>query len=688
MSSVARPCVLGISASHNGAACLMRGDEIVVAVQEERLTRRKRARVQAGARSLCVPYCLAAAQITPKDLDLVVVSVQGFRSDPAEDIWLNPDLRVGAHGVPAAHVAHHYAHALSVCCASGFDRTAVLVVDGGGSPVVDLMESERRLAAGREETDFETASSYMADGCTLLPIEKQFHPADTVYVDSGPGMPRFGSLGAMFEAVSQQIFGNPMQAGKVMGLAPYGRPSHPPEAFLTFEDGVLKFRDDVPRLYGHDRRWPDEAGAYRDLSRSVQDALEYAMAALTDRLYQRSGRVPLCLSGGVALNGIVNEIILASSRFPDVYVFPAAEDSGVSVGAACYGVWQLTGRPPRCPVTIDRHGRRYTTAAVRTAIEIAPLVRAVPSGDPVEEVVDLLCDGRVVGLFQGGSELGPRALGQRSLLFDARRPNGQAYLNTHVKHREAFRPFAPVCLEHAAADWFESGSSSLLSPFMLRVVRVRPEKRAVVPAITHVDGTARLQTVTPANGTIYDVLERFFQRTGVPVLLNTSFNVADEPLVETPHDALLCMLCSRIDACLLEDVLVAREDENVTMLDLVPEYIGRGLTVRFASPDALASGRAAGATLTASTRWGESNVHVTTLRLAVLREVNGRRTGGMIAERLMTSSRPIAAEQVRTELIALCRAGVLRLRAAALNRDEDAWPHSAAPLAQRQAATD
>lgn len=654
------PYVLGISASHNGAACIMRGDRILVAVQEERLTRRKRAWVHAGAHSLCVPYCLAAAGLKPGDLDLVVASVQGYMNDAGEDIWLNPDLRVGARRLQATYVSHHFAHALSTFCTSPFDEAAVLVADGGGSPVTDLIESERRFAIGRDSGDFETISTYKATATAIEPLEKYFNNRHVIYVDNGQGMPRFGSLGCMFEAVSRQIFGNSMQAGKVMGLAPYGRIAHEPSSFLTCGGGAISFSDAVPRLYPHNRRWPDCAEDYKDLARSAQAALEHAMVILADELHEWFPSSQLCLSGGVALNGIANEVLLARRQFRDIHVYPAAEDSGVALGAACYGVWQLTGRMPRCPVTVDEHGRGYDRDLIRVAIENVPSVRQTQCDDSRERAVDLLRDGKVVGLFHGGSELGPRALGSRSLLFDPRRPDGQEYLNTQVKGREAFRPFAPVCLLEEAEEWFESEGSHLISPFMLRVVKVRPEKRDLVPAITHVDGTARLQTVTPENGPMYDLVRRFWLKTGVPMLLNTSFNVNDEPLVETPEDALLCMLCTNIDACLLDDLLVTKSEEFSTILQLTPQYVGQGMTLKVDSLQQLASGQPSVLTAATKTPWGPSNTSIGGLTLAVLRQIDGTKTGWDIVEALQREG-SVTEKQVCAELAGLTRRRILRL---------------------------
>jgi carbamoyltransferase len=236
---------------------------------------------------------------------------------------------------------------------------------------------------------------------------------------------------------------------------------------------------------------------------------------------------------------------------------PAAEDSGTSIGAAYYGLWQLTGHNSQRPILHDAPGRTYSSADVSAALDQAQNIRVVHSTDVLSDAVELLCDGRIIGWFDGGSELGPRALGQRSILCDPRRPDGKETLNRRVKMREAFRPFAPAVLLEEAANWFEFGETSAESPFMLRVVKVNRERRDQVPAIVHVDGTGRVQTLTRANnGRFYELVRKFYEQTGVPMLLNTSFNRMGQPIIETPADAIECLLSTGLDCCVFEDRIV------------------------------------------------------------------------------------------------------------------------------------
>lgn len=553
------PWILGISASHNGAACLLKGDEIVVAVQEERLSRRKRDEITGARPSRAVAYCLDYARIKPGDLDLVVCCVTGRADDGRHDLKQNPLLQTTLHGTPTLRIPHHYGHAVSAVATSGYKESAVLVIDGAGSPFEDLFEQERAACVGEVEGRFEISSLYAASGSALTPLEKHFGDWVGPVADR---MPRFGSLGSMYAAVAGQIFGDINDAGKVMGLAPYGRPTIPDRDFFEVVDRGFVFHDKVPNLFRHGDRWPARKTEYEDLAASTQAALERGVLHLVNRLYELCPGEHLCYSGGVALNSVANERIVRESPFEKIYFMPAAEDSGAAVGAAFYGLWQLGGGHTRRRLRHDAVGRAYSGSAIADAIDRAPGVEVVPCEDVLAETARLLDEGKILGWFQGRSELGPRALGQRSIVCDPRRPDGKEVLNRRVKHREGFRPFAPVVLLEEAPNWFDVDGREPESPFMLRVCKFREQKQAAVPAVVHVDGTGRYQTVTKeANGRFYELVRAFHERTGVPVILNTSFNVMGEPIVETPTDALLCFQATGIDYCVLEGWLVRKRGD-------------------------------------------------------------------------------------------------------------------------------
>jgi carbamoyltransferase len=667
----ARPWVLGISCSHNGSACLLHGDRIVAAVQDERLLRFKRKETTARFANCCVNYCLDAGNIRAQDLDLVVVSnVSGEGPRAVDDIALNEYLRVGRWNVPAIAIPHHYAHAVSAFAVSGFQRSAVLVIDGSGTPFGRLPATERQVVVNRdpEANDCEWLSYYEADGTTVTPVVKQV--ARAVW-SSPPALEQFGSLGDMYGAIGALLFGDFFDGpGKVMGLAPYGRPTIPVHEWLTIDErGVIVTNARVCRDAKASGRyvWPSAFAACADLAASVQHALEHALMDAVGRLRAASSSASLCYAGGVALNSVANESIVRRGGFEEVFICPAAEDSGVAVGAAYHGLWLLTRSNTYRRLRQDAMGRVYDRAEIDRAIGAAP-VTACPLPDPAADIARLLCDGRIVGWFSGRSELGPRSLGQRTILCDPRRPDGKDTLNSRVKHREPFRPFAPVVLQERVGEWFDVPARSSESPFMLRVWPFRADKAALVPAVAHVDGTARVQTITrDSHPSLYAVVEAFERQTGVPILLNTSFNVSGEPIVETPRDALWCLLRTGLDCCVFDDVVVSKRAEFRSVLDLCPGLratsitltmpvtggrvgpldrlnftnvpkrwhvkpfepfeLGRMVAERFRAGDVTDSVAYA----TADTRWGEVALLLTDAHLDLLRLIDGRTTGRALA---------------------------------------------------------
>jgi len=554
------PWILGISASHNGSACLLRGDEIVVAIQEERLSRFKRHRIHGAGPSDAVAYCLNYARIEPCDLNLIVLCVQGRASEQKHDIRLDPFLKVLTHSIPTITIPHHYGHAVSAFATSGFAESAVLIVDGAGSPVDDLRPDELKVLNGNPVDGWETISLYHASATNIIPLEKHAIDRGAWLVPYDGEMPSFGSLGGMFSAAAQQIFGEVTEAGKVMGLAPYGEKTFLTSDFFEIENGGFCFKDAVSLRFRHSERWPNRQNEYEGLACSVQSALEDALLYLVQHLRELSGSENLCYAGGVALNSVANERIIRESAFKNVYIMAAAEDSGTAIGAAYHGLWQVTQHNSHRQILHDAPGRRYSAAEISAAIDESPNVVVVNSTDVISDAVQLLCEGKIIGWFDGGSELGPRALGQRSILCDPRRPDGKETLNRRVKMREAFRPFAPAVLLEEATDWFDFGDTPRESPFMLRVVDVKHDRRDRVPAIVHVDGTGRVQTLTPENnGRFYELVRRFHAETGVPMLLNTSFNRMGEPIVETPAHAIACLLNTGLDCCVFEDRIVLKK---------------------------------------------------------------------------------------------------------------------------------
>lgn len=645
MAKENKPWILGISNSHNGAACLIRGDEVVAAVQEERLTRRKRKRNHASQPTLAVNYCLDYAGIRPAQLDLIVTSTQGRLASPLEDVTLNPILRTTLHKTPVLTLSHHAAHAASAFALSGFREAAVLVIDGVGSPEEDFSEDERAAVRKPVDDGWEIISLYRYSEGTMTAVEKHLVEKGVWIESVHTRMPKFASLGGMYSAVSWLIFGSIMEAGKVMGLAPYGRPVVPVEDFFELRDGSFEFKDVIPARYGHLGHWPKHQEEHQDLAASTQQALEVAMRHLIARIRDLAPSENLCYAGGVALNSVANEkIIVRESGFKDFYIIPSAEDNGPAVGAAFHGLWHLEGFAPRARINHDSFGRIYSREEMQNAIDRTPHLEVVERDDAVARAVDLLCEGKIIGWFQGGSELGARALGCRSILCDARHPDAKAILNAKVKHREAFRPFAPAILKEAVQDWFDMPNEHTDSPFMLRVCPFKEDKKSLVPAVVHVDGTGRLQTVDAAdNPRFYELIRRFYEKTGVPIIVNTSYNVMGEPIIETPDDALWALLYTGLDYCVLGDQIVGKKDIK-SILDLYPSIVATTCSFHFIAAHSgdgfgVASRPDMFAAFDVETPWGIARQLTSGNVVPVLELVDGQRSGWDILRDLPSKPR-------------------------------------------------
>ncbi|MFM9607184.1 carbamoyltransferase family protein [Streptomyces niveiscabiei] len=562
---------LGLGGSnHDFSACLVENGEIAVGIEEERLRRRKYAVNVNSLVNQCWRYCLSTHGARLADVDTIV----------ADDTLL-PSCYFPFRSRTTL-IRHHLAHAASAFLPSPFEEAAVLVVDGAGS----LFEGQ----------GVETLTMSVGNGTELTELSKVF---GTNWSTDGLREARVyqagdsdHSLGFMYKAVSRAIGFTLYEEGpwyltedgKTMGLAPYGTDRYraefrrhlgllPEGRFeLHLKDGgLLDFVEHALGGFEGDERFARGA----DLAWAAQDLLETAVLHAAGWLHRETGLTRLCLAGGVVLNSVANGKILRNTPFTDVFAQPAAGDNGCAVGCAYYGYHVLGGQPrprgPKAPRTAprpQRHtylGRRYGTEEIQRALDASGLPhRRVRQ--PARLAAGLLPQGALIGWFTGGSEFGPRALGHRSILADPRRAEMKDILNSKVKHREAFRPFAPAVLAHRAAEYFEL---DIESPYMLLVAPVREDKRQEVPAITHVDGTARVQTLTPeANGAFYDLVERFGELTSVPVVLNTSFNDRGEPIVETPEQALAFFGPSQLDYLFLEDFVVAH---SATDLDTVTE---------------------------------------------------------------------------------------------------------------------
>lgn len=576
--------ILGINAYHgNASAAIVCDGRLIAAVEEERFNRVKYA---AGFPAQAIRYCLKEAGIELKDIQHVAVPrnpyarlatkllyamrMPSFAKERAkvlakftgipEALTQALDADPARIGAKFHRVEHHQAHLASAFFVSPFERAALLSADGLG--------------------DF--ASTMWGSGA-----------GNRMKIDGAIAFPH--SLGLFYSAVTQYLgflkFGDEY---KVMGLAAYGEP----EQIDAFRDIVRNSGNEF-RLgldyFMHHRTGPEMSWAaadktptlgklfseamekrlgpkrkpeepleqrHRNLAAALQGRLEEVYLGMLKKLGERSGLKSVCLAGGVAFNCVANGKIFDKTSFEKVYVHPAAGDAGLAVGAAYYVWHQILGKARSFVMEHTYWGPGYKNDENRRALESAGLlqngcrVQELPEDELMRQTASIVADGKILGWFQGRAEWGPRALGNRSIVADPRRAEMKEILNQRIKHREIFRPFAPSILEEKTPEWFEKSHPS---PFMTLAYAVRPEKRAKIPAPTHVDGTGRLQTVSrEANPRYWKLIRAFEEITGVPVVLNTSFN-DNEPIVCRPEEALDCFKRTQMDALVLGDFLITRQ---------------------------------------------------------------------------------------------------------------------------------
>jgi carbamoyltransferase len=575
--------ILGINAYHgNASAAIVSEGRLVAAVEEERFNRVKYA---AGFPVEAIRYCLKEAGLELKDIDHVAVPRNPYarlgrklfyalrmpsfareRVKVLRKFTAIPQALAQAFDTDPAKIArklhrieHHQAHLASAFFVSPFERAALLSADGLG----DFASTMWGTGEGRRME---------IDGVIAFPHSLGlFYSAVTQYL----GFLKFGDeykvmgLAAYGEAQQREAFRDIVRAdgdGFRLGLDYFTHHRSGPEmswadAGKTPTMGKM-FSEAMERRLGP-RRNPEEplAQRHRNLAAALQARLEEVYLGMLKKLAVRTGLKAVCLAGGVAFNCVANGKIFDRTGFEQVYVHPAAGDGGLAVGAAFFVWHQILGEPRSFVMDHAYWGPGYTRDETCRAIDRNGLrqngwrVDELTEDNLIERAAAMVADGKVIGWFQGRAEWGPRALGNRSIVADPRRPEMKQILNQRIKHREIFRPFAPSILAESTGEWFEKSHPS---PFMTLAYSVRPEKREKIPAPTHVDGTGRLQTVTrDANPRYWSLIKAFEQLTGVPVLLNTSFN-DNEPIVCRPEEALDCFERTQMDALVLGDFLITR----------------------------------------------------------------------------------------------------------------------------------
>lgn len=554
------PAILGINCfSHDTAACLLVDGQVVALCEEERFNRDQHTR---RFPDQAIASCLKMGNLEMSQVEVVAFAhhpLVDFARGAADAVSRAAPKRLAAQAYTdgrlvarelafrrrwgyrgrVARVGHHQAHAAATFFASPFEQAAVLTLDRGG----DFLSTT--LGTGR--------------GNRLATLAQVRNPH---------------SLGEVYSALTGYLGFRPnADEGKVMGLAPYGttKAVHDISELIVLQPGG-RFRVDLS-WFGYQREGRPLSRAFldrhgpprepeseitehhQDLAYAIQDLTEEAGLHVARALRAITASPRLCLSGGVALNSVMNGRILAEAGFDDVFVQPAASDAGNALGAALWVWHQELGHPRDWSMTHAYWGESWSDAELTGAYGRAGLMHRRVA-DPAGEAAALLNQGRVVGWFQGRAEAGPRALGARSILADPRREEMRDVVNARVKRREWFRPFAPSVCHEQGADYFEGYHPS---PFMLLVLPVRPDRRSVIPAVSHVDGTARVQSVTEAASPLFHrLIHRFGELTGVPVVLNTSFNLRGEPMVHRPAEAVADFLASEMDALFLGPYLAEK----------------------------------------------------------------------------------------------------------------------------------
>lgn len=558
-----------IAQGFDSAAALVTDEGIIAAVAEERFTGQK----ATGAFPLhAIRYCLEAAKISSASIDYLAHS---FAYEPYRDLYEGNEysrrefanvysreaqLRCLQEYLPAynwaeklVHVPHHLAHAASTFYVSGLESALILVVDGMGET------QSATIAVGHDDH---------------IEIIKQ--------------IPLLHSLGILYSVFTLYLgFQLTSDEYKVMGLAPYGDASRYFSKLMKLvhlkEDGTCTIPilsknhtveeqqtygatiQELTELFGPPRE-PGTAitQVHKDIAAALQGVLQTSLLHILRHFKRATGQHNLCMAGGVALNCTANGIIWRSRLFKDLFIQPAAGDDGSALGAALYLQRQHNPHHHLKKMSLPLWGPAFTNEDVEASLQQQPELSRKQYAvfeDLADAVASQLAEGKIVAWFQGRMEFGPRALGNRSILADPRHPGMRDRLNQLIKKREDFRPFAPAVLAETAADFFEieRGEESLYA-YMLLIAQVRVAFRAQLPAITHVDGSARLQTVSRAeNPRFWTLLKQFERRTGLPVLLNTSFNLREQPIVCSPFDAITTFLATEIDVLVIEDSVMTRK---------------------------------------------------------------------------------------------------------------------------------
>ena len=575
--------LLGRVLSHENSACLMIDGKIHTAIQAERLTRNK---YECTNNDLAIQYCLDNASINIEDVDYII------QNCPKHYFPMrNYGKIIDSHAQNVYTISHHLAHAYASYGLSPFNEAAIMIIDGRGNFVPEGFD---QIFKGNEylskvffnELDehknwqIEVESYYYAEGSKIKLLEKTVNRGapKTIGVkmsshfgkfpDEFSGFYQYIGLGALYEQITEYIFGLNLEAGKVMGLAPYGNPDRFEFNMIELTKKGFCIKTDWLNLFTEPMDWSNNQQEYKDLAAKVQFELERVLTHKANLLYEKTKCKNLCVGGGVGLNSVANKIILDNTPFKNIYIQPACNDAGISMGCVFWGnnnIKNTNNSKKHFYPQVDYWGKEYDDKEILSVMnryKNKSLIYYSYMDDIERKTAELIDQGKIIAWFQGKSEFGPRALGNRSILSDPRDKEMKDKLNSKVKFREEFRPFAPSVLEEFSQEYFDLECDS---PFMLLVAKVKKDS---IPAVTHIDGTARIQTVSKEqNAKYYRLIQEFFNITGIPVLLNTSFNVKGEPIVETPEEAILCFLDTGIDYLVIGNYLIEKNTISKNIIE-------------------------------------------------------------------------------------------------------------------------
>lgn len=559
--------ILGTGLSHNGSAVLLKDGRVCVGIEKERLSRVKH---DGGNDTLAIQYCLDAEGITLKDITLVV---QCANFDiPERNQFKGKRIFADNNSPEIVNISHHLAHAYSAVGTSPFQECAVMVIDGCGSPLHQFLalHPEQKKYVSQSILDTiemvcEKDSFYHFDGKQLTPLLKDFSPmaksADSVF-----SMPTTQhSIGGFYAAVSNYVFGDMDDVGKLMGLAPFGKSGIFDFDAFEFKEGNLFVNEGWKNQFtdpsqGYDY-FKSHFDYYANVARWAQEQVEKAiLKCITNRL-ERFPHENLCYTGGVALNAVANAKLTDSNIAKNIYFEPAAADNGLALGCAYYGWLEYLKMPKVEHDGSTCFGKQYSNEEIDSAFQKDEYQKYSPvlfdnENKLLSYCAEKLADGKTIGWFQSGSEFGPRSLGRRSILAHPGIENMKDHINRNIKFREDFRPFAPAVLKDKVGEYFEKSRNS---PYMILIDKTRPEHLGTLRNVTHANGSARVQTVEESwNPRFAGLLTEFYKQTGIAVLMNTSLNKKGMPIVETPEEAMHLFEITALDVLVIEKYVIEK----------------------------------------------------------------------------------------------------------------------------------